>query len=107
VFVKNANYWEGSARCKPRIGKVVARFIPEKTTQIATLLSGDLDLMWYVPPDQVDSLKAVPGHLTVSAGETMRVGYLANCARSIACAMARRTRTSLSGLSPERPAASK
>jgi peptide/nickel transport system substrate-binding protein len=75
VFVKNANYWEGSARGKPSIGKVVQRFIPEKTTQIASLLSGDLDLMWYVPPDQVDSLKAVPG-LTVSAGETMRVGYI-------------------------------
>jgi peptide/nickel transport system substrate-binding protein len=31
VFVKNANYWRGSARGKPRIGKVVERFIPEKT----------------------------------------------------------------------------
>src|ERR1700737_4037743 len=75
VFVKNTKYWEGSAKGKPRIGKVVERFIPEKTTQIATLLSGDLDLMWYVPPDQVDSIKTVPG-LTVSAGETMRVGYI-------------------------------
>jgi len=75
VFVKNTKYWEGSAKGKPRIGKVVERFIPEKTTQIASLLSGDLDLMWYVPPDQVDSIKTVPG-LTVSAGETMRVGYI-------------------------------
>jgi peptide/nickel transport system substrate-binding protein len=31
--------------------------------------------MWYVPPDQVESIKTVPG-LTVSAGETMRVGYI-------------------------------
>ena len=75
TFVKNASYWEGSARGKPRIGKVIERFIPEKTTQIASLLSGDLDLMWYVPTDQVDSLKGVPG-LTVTAGETMRVGYI-------------------------------
>jgi peptide/nickel transport system substrate-binding protein len=75
VFVKNTKYWDGSARGKPSIGKVVQRFIPEKTTQIASLLSGDLDLMWYVPPDQVDSIKTVPG-LAVSAGETMRVGYL-------------------------------
>jgi peptide/nickel transport system substrate-binding protein len=75
VFVKNTEYWVGSAKGKPRIGKVVERFIPEKTTQIASLLSGDLDLMWYVPPDQVDSIKTVPG-LTVSAGETMRVGYI-------------------------------
>jgi peptide/nickel transport system substrate-binding protein len=75
VFVKNTKYWEGSSKGKPKIGRVVERFIPEKTTQIATLLSGELDLMWYVPPDQVDSLKSVPG-LAVTAGETMRVGYL-------------------------------
>lgn len=75
VFVKNTKYWEGSPKGKPKIGKIVERFIPEKTTQIATLLSGDLDLMWYVPPDQVDNLKLVSG-LAVTAGETMRVGYV-------------------------------
>src|SRR5262249_13722198 len=56
-------------------GKVVQRFIPEKTTQIATLLAGELDLMWYVPTDQVENIRKVPG-LAVSAGETMRVGYI-------------------------------
>jgi len=75
VFEKNTQYWEGSPRGKPHIGKIVQRTIPEKTTQIAELLSGGLDWMWYVPPDQVDKIKAVPGIVT-SAGETMRVGYL-------------------------------
>ncbi|MGE0750090.1 MAG: ABC transporter substrate-binding protein [Variibacter sp.] len=75
TFVKNENYWEGSAKGKPKIGKVVERFIPEKTTQIAELLSGGLDLMWYVPTDQVDKIKRVKG-LEVSAGETMRSGYI-------------------------------
>jgi peptide/nickel transport system substrate-binding protein len=75
TFVKNTKYWEGSPKGKPSIGKVVERFIPEKTTQIATLLSGELDLMWYVPTDQVDNIKKVPG-LTISAGETMRIGYI-------------------------------
>lgn len=75
VFEKNAGYWEGSPRGKPQIGRIVQRTIPEKATQIAEILSGGLDWMWYVPPDQVDKLKTVPGMAT-SAGETMRVGYL-------------------------------
>jgi peptide/nickel transport system substrate-binding protein len=75
VFEKNTAYWEGSPRGKPQIGKIVQRTIPEKTTQIAEILSGGLDWMWYVPPDQVDKMKAVPG-LATSAGETMRIGYL-------------------------------
>ena len=32
-------------------------------------------LFFQLPPDQVESIKTVPG-LTVSAGETMRVGYI-------------------------------
>ena len=31
--------------------------------------------IWYVPTDQVENLKKVPG-LTVTSGETMRVGYI-------------------------------
>ena len=75
VFEKNPVYWEGSPRGKPKIGKIVQRTIPEKTTQIAEILSGGLDWMWYVPTDQVDKIKTVPG-LTTAAGETMRIGYL-------------------------------
>jgi peptide/nickel transport system substrate-binding protein len=72
VFVKNTKYWDGSPKGRPSIGKVVQRFIPEKTTQIATLLAGELDLMWYVPTDQVENIRRVPG-LAVTAGETMRL----------------------------------
>jgi peptide/nickel transport system substrate-binding protein len=75
VFAKNTEYWEGSPKGKPRIGKIRERFIPEKTTQMAEILSGGLDWMWYVPTDQVENLKAVKG-VSVTAGETMRVGYL-------------------------------
>jgi peptide/nickel transport system substrate-binding protein len=67
VFVKNTRYWDGSPKGKPSIGKVVQRFIPEKTTQIATLLAGELDLMWYAPTDQVENIRRVPG-LAVTAG---------------------------------------
>lgn len=72
---KNAAYWEGSPKGIPKIGKLAVSFPPEKTTQIAELLSGGLDWMWYVPADQVKNLAKVPG-ITVTSGETMRVGYI-------------------------------
>ncbi len=75
TFVKNSEYWEGSAKGKPQIGKIIQRFIPEKTTQLAELLSGGLDWMWYVPTDQIANIKKVKGLTTVD-GETMRMGYM-------------------------------
>jgi peptide/nickel transport system substrate-binding protein len=75
TLVKNTEYWDGSPKGKPKIGKIVERFIPEKTTQIAELLSGGLDWMWYVPTDQVANIKKVKGLIAVD-GETMRVGYI-------------------------------
>ncbi len=75
VLVKNDDYWEGSPKGKPKIGKIVVTFPPEKTTQIAELLAGGLDWMWYVPTDQVKNMEKVKG-ITVTSGETMRVGYI-------------------------------
>jgi len=75
TFVKNADYWDGSPKGKAKIGKIYERFIPEKTTQIAELLSGGIDWMWYVPTDQVANIGKVKGLTTVD-GETMRSGYI-------------------------------
>ena len=75
TFVKNADYWDGSPKGKAKIGKIYERFIPEKTTQIAELLSGGIDWMWYVPTDQVANIGKVNGLTTVD-GETMRSGYI-------------------------------
>jgi peptide/nickel transport system substrate-binding protein len=74
-LARNAEYWEGSPKGKAKIGKIEISFPPEKATQIAELLSGGIDWMWYVPTDQVENMKSVPG-ITVSSGETMRCGYL-------------------------------
>ncbi len=75
TFVKNPHYWEGSPKGKPKIGKIVMRTIPEKTTQMAELLSGGIDWMWYVPTDQIDNIRKVKG-LSAVDGETMRSGYI-------------------------------
>jgi peptide/nickel transport system substrate-binding protein len=75
TLVKNNDYWSDSPKGKPKIGKIVVRFPPEKTTQMAELLSGGLDWVWYVPTDQVKNLEKVKG-ITVTSGETMRIGYI-------------------------------
>lgn len=75
TLVRNNDYWSDSPKGKAKIGKVVVTFPPEKTTQMAELLSGGIDWMWYVPTDQVKNLEKVKG-LSVTSGETMRVGYL-------------------------------
>lgn len=74
-LVMNADYWADSPKGRPQIGKIVVTFPPEKTTQIAGLLSGSLDWIWYVPSDQVRNLERSKG-VTVASGETMRIGYL-------------------------------
>lgn len=73
---RNANYFKDSPRGQPSIGKLEFRVIPDHETQVAELMTGGIDWIWRVPPDQADALKANP-KLTVVAGETMRVGYLA------------------------------
>ncbi|UOA29741.1 ABC transporter substrate-binding protein [Pseudosulfitobacter sp. DSM 107133] len=74
-FMINEDYWTGSPKGMPQIGRVVVTYPADKTTAMAELMSGSLDWMWYVPADQVENLASVPG-LTVTSGETMRVGYM-------------------------------
>lgn len=75
VFVKNEGYFEGSPKGKPSIAKIVQRTIQEVNTKLAELITGGLDWIWQVPPDQVEKLARVPG-IKVIPGETMRIGFL-------------------------------
>ena len=52
VMEANPNYW-GSA---PKVKKVIIRSIPESGTRVAALLSGDVDLIAAVSPDDVDRI---------------------------------------------------
>ncbi len=69
------DHFEGSAKGKGHIGKIVWRQIPDKNTQVAELLTGGVDWIWRVPPDQAENLKQNPD-LTVIGSETMRIGYV-------------------------------
>jgi peptide/nickel transport system substrate-binding protein len=50
VLVRNDDYWGP----KPAFKYVRVRIIPEKATEIAELLSGGVDIIKAVPPDQMD-----------------------------------------------------
>jgi peptide/nickel transport system substrate-binding protein len=50
VLVRNEDYWGP----KPAFKNVRIRIIPEQATQIAELISGGVDIIKAVPPDQMD-----------------------------------------------------
>ncbi|MCG8565618.1 MAG: ABC transporter substrate-binding protein, partial [Desulfobacterales bacterium] len=75
VMVKNEDYFKDSPKGQPSIGKIVWRTLPEINTQMAELMTGALDWIYLVPPDQAAKLARVPS-LTVTPAETMRIGYI-------------------------------
>jgi peptide/nickel transport system substrate-binding protein len=68
-------HFKGSAKGKAKIKHVVWRTIPDKNTQVAELLTGGVDWIWRVNPDQAKNLKRNP-NLNVVGSETMRIGYV-------------------------------
>ncbi|MDA7430906.1 ABC transporter substrate-binding protein [Primorskyibacter aestuariivivens] len=72
VFEKNDGYFAGP-KGTAEIGKIVWRTIPERNTQFAELLSGGVDWVWQVPPDQAEKLGK---KFSVSNESTMRIGYV-------------------------------
>lgn len=71
----NPNYFSGGPKGKPSIGKISFLMIPDKSTQIAQLLAGEVDWIWQVAADQMENLKANPAIATASGG-SLRFGYL-------------------------------
>ena len=56
LLVRNDDYWGA----KPHFKHVRIRIIPEQATQIAELISGGVDIIKAVPPDQMDVIES-PG----------------------------------------------
>ncbi len=74
-FEHFADHYEGSPKGKAKIGRVQIRIITDAATELAELLAGRADLLWYVDADQLPNIQRQRGLKTVSA-ETMRIGYL-------------------------------
>jgi peptide/nickel transport system substrate-binding protein len=72
---RNPDYFKGGPKGTPKISKLEIRFIPDRQTQMAEMLSGGADLIMHVPKDQADQAGKVP-HLQVVSGETMRIVFM-------------------------------
>lgn len=72
---KFADYFKESPRAQPKIGKVRIRFIPDRQTQMAEVMSGGEDFIMHVPKDQAEKLQTLP-NLQVLSGNTMRIVFM-------------------------------
>ncbi len=72
---RNPDYFKGGPKSSARVGKIEIRFIPDRQTQMAEMLSGGADFIMHVPKDQADQAGKVP-HLQVVSGETMRIVFM-------------------------------
>ena len=75
TLVKNDRYFDGSPKGKPQIGTIVYRTIKDPDTQVAELMTGGVDWIWGVPPENAKQLEALP-NLVVKSAATMRMSFL-------------------------------
>ena len=59
VVTRNADYWDGS----PSLEAIVFRPITDANTRVAEMLSGGIDVMVEVPPDNIATFEQDPGYL--------------------------------------------
>lgn len=72
---KNTDYFKDSPKRQPTVGKVEIRFIPDRQTQMAEIISGGQDFIMHVPKDQAEQIKSMP-NLQVVSGNTMRIVFM-------------------------------
>ena len=71
LLVRNDDYWGN----KPSFKYVRVRIIPETATQIAELISGGVDIIKAVPPDQMDVINK-SGQARTSTSPILRTAFL-------------------------------
>ena len=75
VMKANKHYFKDSPKGQPKIGTIIFRTIPSAETQVAEVLSGNVDVIWDVPKDTAEKLSAMP-NLQVVNEPSMRISYL-------------------------------
>jgi len=78
VLQRFDQHYAGSPKGRPAIEHIIARTIPEMNTQYAELMSGNLDWIWRIPPDQASKLKR---RVNIVNAPIMRIAYI-NFARA-------------------------
>lgn len=74
VFERFDRYF-GGAKGQPEVDRLIFRRVPEANTRVAELLTGGVDWVWRVTPDQARNLQR-RRNLTVASGGTVRFHYL-------------------------------
>lgn len=74
AFVKNEDYF-GGAKGQPSISNLAIRTLPEESSRIAALMTGEIDIArsGSISPDQASS---IGGQARVEAAEILRIWYL-------------------------------
>ena len=75
LLVKNENYWDGSPKGQPQIGKILFRTVKDSNTRTAELMTGAIDWIWDVPKDEAERMERAP-NLTIEKAGTFRFSYL-------------------------------
>ncbi|MFD4668645.1 ABC transporter substrate-binding protein [Lentzea sp. NPDC058450] len=57
TFERNQNYWAAP----PSVGTVRVRFVPEESSRVIALRSGELDVIDSITPDSAEQLAGLPG----------------------------------------------
>ena len=70
VYEANPNAWR-----KPRVKTAVVKFIPESTTRVSALISGDVDVIDNLPPALSERVRA-GGKTDVIAKQSPRTNYI-------------------------------
>jgi peptide/nickel transport system substrate-binding protein len=72
ILVKNPNWW---GKPEHNLDEVIFRRVAEARTRVAGLLSGDLDMIYTVPPQDTDRIAKTP-HMKIIQGPELRTIYL-------------------------------
>jgi peptide/nickel transport system substrate-binding protein len=75
-FERFADYYAESPKGTPAIPKINVKILPEANTQLAELLSGQVDWIWKINTDTARNLER-RANVDVKATEIMRFAYLA------------------------------
>jgi peptide/nickel transport system substrate-binding protein len=74
-FERFNDYYAGSPKGRPAIGKMVFRWVPDAATEMTELLAGRADFIWNFIADQFDQVARMP-NLQAIRQESMRIGYM-------------------------------
>jgi peptide/nickel transport system substrate-binding protein len=75
VLKRNPDYFEAGL---PKLDEVVIRILPESAAQVAALTTGELDLVWGLPLESIEKIKASPNLVVDSVATSTWDGIIMN-----------------------------